>query len=306
MSDIPADVLIFRYGPDPWPEPVLDALRAHNLAFQECRLYAGESPPPDLDGFRALIVIGDPGRAEERPPGSHLREQAQAAAMPILDVPAGFDGAQAAAFAELAANSPAYRSVRGVRAFFAARAATWEKKFPDDGPVFAAAIAELAPGRGSIVLDAGCGTGRAMPLLRDAVGPDGRVIGIDLTPEMIYSARERGRGAYGPLLIADVARLPLPEAAVDAVFAAGLISHLPDAAAMLTELARVTRPGGRLALFHPVGRAVLAARHGRRLTPGDLRARENLTPLLGRTGWALTACHDEDDRYLALAVRTPA
>jgi SAM-dependent methyltransferase len=194
-------------------------------------------------------------------------------------------------------------STESTRAFFSARAARWEEKFPDDGPAFAAAIAELAPAEGATVLDAGCGTGRALPLLREAVGTTGTVIGADLTPEMIVSARERGREAYGRLLVADVARLPLRDAGLDAVFAAGLISHLPDPAAVLTELARVTAPGGRLALFHPVGRATLAARRGRGLAPGDVRAERNLRPLLAGAGWTLTRCHDTDDRYLALATR---
>lgn len=306
MSDIWADVLVLRHAPEPWPAAVPEALRGRGLDLRECRLYDGESPPPDLNGHRALIVAGEAGYGDADAAGQRLLKQAQAAAMPVLTVTAEVGAAEAAAFAEVVANSPTYRSARGTREFFAVRAATWEEKFPDDGPVYAAAIAELAPGRGATVLDAGCGTGRAMPFLRDAVGPAGRVIGLDITPEMIVSARGRGRGAYGLLLIADVARLPLPDASVDAVFGAGLISHLPDPPAALAELARVTRPGGRLALFHPVGRAALAARQGRRLTPGDLRARENLTPLLGRTGWEPTSYHDEDDHYLALAVRPPA
>jgi hypothetical protein len=64
----------------------------------------------------------------------------------------------------------------------------------------------------------------------------------------------------------------------------------------------VVRPGGGLALFHPVGRAALAARQGRRLTPDDLRAEANLRPLLAGSGWRLTSYIDEDDRFLALAV----
>ncbi|MGF1432535.1 SAM-dependent methyltransferase, partial [Kitasatospora sp. LaBMicrA B282] len=55
------------------------------------------------------------------------------------------------------------------RDFFAARAAGWEERFPDDGPRYAAAVAELAPPPGGAVLDAGCGTGRALPALRAAV-----------------------------------------------------------------------------------------------------------------------------------------
>ncbi|MFF3747148.1 class I SAM-dependent methyltransferase [Streptomyces kronopolitis] len=190
-----------------------------------------------------------------------------------------------------------------VRAFFAARAAGWDAKFPDDGPAYAAGVAELGLREGDRVLDAGCGTGRALPALRSAVGPRGTVLGADLTPEMLAAAVRAGRGGAARLLLADVTRLPLPDAALDAVFAAGLLSHLPHSAGGLAELARVVRPGGRLALFHPVGRAALAARKGRPLTPDDLRAEPNLRPLLTAAGWELIRYEDEDARYLALAVR---
>ncbi|MFD0273040.1 class I SAM-dependent methyltransferase [Kitasatospora sp. NPDC127111] len=191
------------------------------------------------------------------------------------------------------------------RAFFAVRAAGWDARFPDDGPRYAAAIAGLGLRPGDTVLDAGCGTGRALPLLRAAVGPDGRVFGADVTPEMLHEAATRHAGA-ATLLLADCARLPLPDAVLDAVFAAGLVSHLPDPARALRELARVTRPGGTLALYHPIGRAALAARHGRPLTPDDLRAEPNLRPLLTATGWHLDAYTDTDERYLARATRTGA
>ncbi|WP_043268045.1 methyltransferase domain-containing protein [Streptomyces sp. CT34] len=190
-----------------------------------------------------------------------------------------------------------------VRAFFAPRAAGWDAKFPDDGPAYAAGVAELSLRKGDRVLDAGCGTGRALPALREAVGARGTVLGADLTPEMLRAAVRAGRAAHGALLLGDVTRLPLRGATLDAVFAAGLISHLPDCAGGLSELARVVRPGGRLALFHPVGRAALAARKGRPLTPGDLRAEPNLRPLLADSGWDLVRYVDEDSRYLALAVR---
>ncbi|THA82629.1 methyltransferase domain-containing protein [Streptomyces sp. A0592] len=192
-----------------------------------------------------------------------------------------------------------------VQEFFGARAADWDRKFPEDGPAFAAAVTEFGLRPGDRVLDAGCGTGRALGALRAAVGPEGTVLGVDLTPQMLASARRAGRAAEGALLQADAARLPLRDEALDAVFAAGLIAHLPDPAANLRELSRVVRPGGRLALFHPIGRAALAARQGRELTPQDLRAERNLGPLLSAAGWDMTSYADEDHRFLALAVRRP-
>ncbi|MDL5200057.1 class I SAM-dependent methyltransferase [Streptomyces sp. ALI-76-A] len=190
-----------------------------------------------------------------------------------------------------------------VQEFFTVRAADWDRRFPDDGPAYAAAVADLGLREGDRVLDAGCGTGRALTPLRAAVGPSGVVVGADLTPAMLEAAVRAGRSRDGHLLLADVTALPLRAESLDAVFGAGLISHLPDPADNLRELARVVRPGGLLALFHPIGRAALAARQGRRITEDDLRAEPTLRPLLAASGWHLTSYVDEDDRFLALAVR---
>ncbi|MFF3462656.1 class I SAM-dependent methyltransferase [Streptomyces sp. NPDC002619] len=190
-----------------------------------------------------------------------------------------------------------------VQEFFTARAADWDSRFPDDGPAYAAAVADLGVRAGDRVLDAGCGTGRALPPLRAAVGPSGVVVGVDLTPAMLQAAVRAGRDRDGRLLLADVAALPLRSECLDAVFAAGLVAHLPHPVENLRELARVVRPGGALALFHPIGRAALAARQGRRITPDDLRAEANLRPLLAGSGWRMTSYADEDARFLALAVR---
>ncbi|MEV6006681.1 class I SAM-dependent methyltransferase [Streptomyces sp. NPDC051976] len=192
---------------------------------------------------------------------------------------------------------------RQVREFFAAKAVGWEKRFPDDTPAYRAAVAELGLTTGGRALDAGCGTARALPLLREAVGPSGTVVGVDLTPEMLREATVLGRHHDGALVEGDGARLPLREGAFDAVLAAGLVHHLPDPEAGLRELARVTRPGGRLALFHPIGRAALAARRGHELRPDDVRAAPQLVPLLTRTGWELSLYDDGEERYLAVAVR---
>ncbi|MFD0313421.1 class I SAM-dependent methyltransferase [Streptomyces flavalbus] len=190
-----------------------------------------------------------------------------------------------------------------VQEFFTARAADWDRRFPDDGPAYAAAVAELGLREGDRVLDAGCGTGRALPSLRAAVGASGVILGVDLTAAMLEAAVDAGRDRDGWLLRADVAALPLRSRSLDAVFAAGLIAHLSRPGENLRELARVVRPGGTLALFHPIGRAALAARQGRQITPEDLRAEPNLRPLLAGAGWRMTSYADEDNRFLALAVR---
>ncbi|HEU0168139.1 MAG TPA: class I SAM-dependent methyltransferase, partial [Chloroflexota bacterium] len=145
--------------------------------------------------------------------------------------------------------------LRDTQVFFGRRAARWEECFSDDDPAFARAVAELRPARGGLVLDAGCGTGRAIPFLRTAVGPRGCVLALDVTPEMLAEVRRRGRDAA--LVLADGGCMPFRAGVFDAILAAGFVPHLEPAEAGLAELARITKRGGRLAIFHPIGRATL-------------------------------------------------
>lgn len=193
--------------------------------------------------------------------------------------------------------------LRDTQAFFGARAAGWENRYPDDTPQFQRAIDEMELRPGMAVLDVGCGSGRALPLVRAAVGPRGRVVGLDATPEMLGEAQRLGRAAVASLVLGDAERLPLIDEPLDAIFAAGLAPHLVHPVSGLSELARVTRPGGCLAIFHPIGRAALAARHGGVPADDDVTAPAPLARLLREAGWKLESVDDAPDRFLALAFR---
>ncbi|MHB9856944.1 methyltransferase domain-containing protein [Streptomyces sp. YIM S03343] len=206
-------------------------------------------------------------------------------------------------FARFAALVAERAATTMTRTFFTPRAATWEQRFADDNPVYAAAVSAMGLRRGQRALDVGCGSGRALPALRAEVGEEGVVLGADLTPAMLTAAVSEGRAGLAGLLVADACRLPLPSGTMDGIFSAGLINHVPDPPTALREWARVTAPGGVLLLFHPSGRAERAARHGRPLDPDDPLAEDNLRPALHAAGWDLVRYEDAAHHFLARAVR---
>jgi 2-polyprenyl-3-methyl-5-hydroxy-6-metoxy-1,4-benzoquinol methylase len=205
--------------------------------------------------------------------------------------------------APLAGQGPWY--LTETRAFFACRAATWDTKFGDDGPAYRAAVAGAGIRRGGTAIDIGCGTGRALPPLRAAVGPAGAVIALDITPEMLQAARPAAVAARAVRVLGDARVLPFADQSADVIFAAGLVNHLPDTEAGLRELARVTRPGGLLVLFHPSGRAALATRHGHSVTHDEPLAEGPLRRSTAASCWHLTAYDDGPHRFFAVAERRP-
>lgn len=109
---------------------------------------------------------------------------------------------------------------------------------------------------GETVLDLGSGGGLDVFLAARRVGPKGRAIGLDMTPEMIALARRNAKDAkdeHGRPLenvefhLGTIDQIPLPDASVDCVISNCVINLAPDKKAVFREIARVLKPGGRLA-----------------------------------------------------------
>jgi arsenite methyltransferase len=114
-----------------------------------------------------------------------------------------------------------------------------------------APVAHLDLQPGETVLDLGSGPGLDALLAAAQVGPRGRVIGVDMTPEMLARARQtalRAGATHVEFREGRLEALPVEDATVDAVTSNCVINLVPDKAAVFREVARVLRPGGRMVI----------------------------------------------------------
>jgi hypothetical protein len=106
-------------------------------------------------------------------------------------------------------------------------------------------MASLRPGE--VVVDLGSGGGLDVFLAARKVGPTGRAIGIDMTPEMVERARRNARGIENvEFHLSTIEKLPLPDSSADVIISNCVINLTEDKRAVFAEMFRVLKPGGRV------------------------------------------------------------
>lgn len=145
------------------------------------------------------------------------------------------------------------------------------------------AIASLKPGEN--VLDLGAGGGFDCFLAAKAVGPSGKVIGVDMTPEMVSKARKNAvNGGYGNVdfRLGEIEHLPLADNSVDVIISNCVINLSPDKESVFREAFRVLRRNGRIAVSDVVA-----------LKSFTEELRDNLDAHCGCVAGAATVCELE-------------
>lgn len=151
------------------------------------------------------------------------------------------------------------------------------------------------------VLDVGCGTGNLTRALLGRLGPDGRVIALDISPVMLERARQKIVDPRVAWMQAPAHRLPVAEAACDRILCFSAWPHFERQEAVVSEFYRVLRPGGYAHILHLISREEVNRVHGQAhpSVRADLLAPvRDVAALFEQGGFVVLATADDACRYL--------
>ncbi len=161
---------------------------------------------------------------------------------------------------------------------------------------------EFAPG--STILDVGSGTGVMLPLLKNKLGPSGKIIAFDLAEEMLLMAKKKNGEEGIDYIQGDIAAAPFTDNTFDVLICNSCFPHFLNQAVSVREMARILKPGGRVVICHLSSRAELNAMHSSLggVVANDLLPDEKAMMLMfNQAGFSDISIDDLEDRYVLTA-----
>jgi ubiquinone/menaquinone biosynthesis C-methylase UbiE len=192
------------------------------------------------------------------------------------------------------------------REYFDDLASRWDDFYETDRvlPLLKAGLRQFAVDPSEEVIDLGCGTGVLLGCLLEHLGPDGKVHAVDFSPKMIEKARSKYKDSRVNYLTADACQIPVPDASVDRVVCFSAWPHFPDPGAVICELLRVLKPGGRLHVWHVDSREKINDIHKnahQSVHHDMLETADNLCDRMCKEGLVIEDQRDDREAYLVTA-----
>jgi ubiquinone/menaquinone biosynthesis C-methylase UbiE len=190
--------------------------------------------------------------------------------------------------------------------FFEDRAPRWDTdhRSPSEDARITLIRPHFGLREGDLVLDIGCGTGKIVPFLLEAVGESGRVLEVDFSLKMLAAGRAKQVGTNVHFLQADAQAPALRDRALDGIVCFALFPHIDDKHAALRGFARNLKPGRPLVIGHTMGRAELNAffrKVGDPLDKDNLPENEDMLSLLSEAGFEGGEIVEGPHHYIARA-----
>jgi SAM-dependent methyltransferase len=154
--------------------------------------------------------------------------------------------------------------------------------------------------RGDVVLDLGSGTGILVPIIQK-YEPE-QIIACDISDTML--ARLKEQYAYAETILADARDITLADQSVDVIFMNACYPNIVDKKATFANISRMTKPGGRLVISHPMGKSFIDSLRGKSSFPlDDFPGRHTAGRLLKPFGFGIKDFIDEKNLYIMVAVK---
>ncbi|MDD4875954.1 MAG: class I SAM-dependent methyltransferase [Dehalococcoidales bacterium] len=188
-----------------------------------------------------------------------------------------------------------------IRTFFNQNAFRWdETRSEKDETKLRRMVFRLNIKSGSIVLDAGTGTGVFTPFLLRETGSTGQIIALDLAEKMLLQARAKNFTGNIDYICADITNIPLCNEIFDTIVCYSCFPHFQDKLMALTEMKRVMKGGARLFICHTSSRSEINEIH--RQIPGfemhTIPGEDEMQELLSQAGFIDIKIADQGESYL--------